>query len=260
VTINLVGVDKHFDRKGRQIDVLSDVNLTLGDHEFVSIVGTSGCGKSTLLSIVAGLIPASSGEVTMDGATIHGPARNRGLIVQSYTLFPWLTARSNIEFALREAGIPRREFSARSTEALQAVDLAGFGDAYPAELSGGMRQRVAIARTLAYRPSVLLMDEPFGALDALTRRLMQEFLARIWEQERLTVLFVTHDIAEAVFLSDRILVMASKPGPMKDEIAVPLARPRTAATTTEAEFVRIQQDVFNSIRQEWERIERPSQR
>jgi NitT/TauT family transport system ATP-binding protein len=216
----------------------------------VSLVGTSGCGKSTLLSIVAGLQEATGGEVLVDGEPVDGPGRDRGVVFQTYTLFPWLTARENVEFALRGENLSAGERRSRALEQLQLVGLEGFADANPNQLSGGMKQRVAIARALSYRPAMLLMDEPFGALDALTRQLMQELLTHVWEQHRLTVLFVTHDVEEAVFISDRVLVMTNRPGKIKKEIVVDLERPRHYDMLASPRFGELYGEVLESIRKE----------
>jgi NitT/TauT family transport system ATP-binding protein len=247
--LRIEGVTKTF--PGRPpVDALSPIDVTLAENEFVSLVGTSGCGKSTLLGIVAGLVEPTTGEVLVDGRPISGPGRDRGVVFQTYTLFPWLTARQNIEFALkgeRMSGEGRRR---SAMEHLDLVGLSSFADAYPRQLSGGMKQRVAIARALCYRPRILLMDEPFGALDAQTRMLMQELLTRVWESHRLTVLFVTHDVEEAVTISDRVLVMSNRPGHLKDEVAIPLPRPRTLAQQETPEFLALRHRVLASIREE----------
>ncbi len=248
--IQIKALTKVFSGRRGEVQALGGVDLSLADREFVSVVGASGCGKSTLLSIVAGLIQPSSGTVTMNGVEVTGPGRDRGVVFQTYTLFPWLTALGNVEFGLSQEPLSRTERRARAMDELRLVGLAEFADRYPNELSGGMKQRVAIARSLAYRPGVLLMDEPFGALDALTRTLMQELLTTIWEEHRLTVLFITHDIDEAVFVSDRVLVMTNRPGRIKEEIQVGLPRPRTPDMASSAEFRELRQRVLASIRDE----------
>jgi NitT/TauT family transport system ATP-binding protein len=241
---------KTFDAKRQTITALDGVSLSLADNEFVSLVGTSGCGKSTLLSIVAGLQQPSSGSVLVDGREVSGPGRDRGVVFQSYTLFPWLSARANVEFALRGHGLSARERRRLAVETLELVGLEEFAGARPNQLSGGMKQRVAIARALSYRPEILLMDEPFGALDALTRQLMQELLTSVWEQHRLTVLFVTHDVEEAVYVSDRVLVMTNRPGRMKSQVIVDLPRPRSHDMLGSAAFGRLYSRVLESIREE----------
>jgi NitT/TauT family transport system ATP-binding protein len=229
---------------------LDGANLTLNDNEFVTLVGTSGCGKSTLLSIVAGLQEPSAGEVLVDGKPVDGPGRDRGVVFQTYTLFPWLTARENIEFALRGEGMSKAERRDVALEHLRLVGLETFADHHPNQLSGGMKQRVAIARALSYKPSILLMDEPFGALDALTRQLMQELLTKVWEQHRLTVLFITHDVEESIFISDRVLVMTNRPGRIKKEVVVDMERPRRHEMLASAHFGELYGEVLESIREE----------
>jgi NitT/TauT family transport system ATP-binding protein len=248
--VEIKAVSKVFVDRKRTVQALQEATLSLADNEFVSLVGTTGCGKSTLLSIVAGLQEPSSGEVLVDGQLVNGPGRDRGVVFQTYTLFPWLTARENVEFALREEGLSRAERRARALEQLQLVGLHQFADAHPNQLSGGMKQRVAIARALSYRPSILLMDEPFGALDALTRQLMQELLTRVWERHRLTVLFVTHDVEEAVYVSDRVVVMTNRPGRIKKEVKVDLPRPRSYEMVSSPEFGALHGQVIESIRGE----------
>jgi NitT/TauT family transport system ATP-binding protein len=237
------------------VHVLDRVSLDLAPNEFVSLVGTSGCGKSTLLAILAGLQEADEGAVLLDGEAIHGPGLDRGMVPQSYTLLPWLDARRNIEFALKEAGHGAAEARRVADEHLALVGLTRFAEAYPSQLSGGMKQRVAIARALSYRPKVLLMDEPFGALDALTRHQMQALLTRVWERHRLTVLFITHDVEEAVYLSDRVLVMSNAPGRIKTVVPVPLPRPRDPDLIASPEFIAIERAVLESIRAEARRLE-----
>jgi NitT/TauT family transport system ATP-binding protein len=237
-------------RKGDAVVALDRAALRLGDNEFVTLVGTSGCGKSTLLSIVAGLQEPTEGEVLIDGVPVDAPGRDRGVVFQAYTLFPWLTARQNVEFALRGERLSRSERRARALAHLEHVGLERFADAHPSQLSGGMQQRVAIARALSYRPGILLMDEPFGALDALTRQLMQELLTQVWERHRLTVLFVTHDVEEAVYVSDRVLVMTNRPGRIKKEVVVDLPRPRRYEMLSSPHFGELYGEVLDSIREE----------
>lgn len=251
MTITLQNVGVRFGTGDTAVNAVQDASLTIEKNQFVSIVGTSGCGKSTLLSVVGGLLQPTAGTATVDGVPIEKPGLDRGMVFQNYSLFPWLTAQQNIEFVLKETGTNRAaERTDRASEMLAAVGLADFADTYPSELSGGMRQRVAIARSLSYRPSILLMDEPFGALDALTRGLMQELLVKIWEQSDLTVLFITHDIAEAVFLSDRVLVMTNRPGRIKADIPIDLPRPRTEGLIRSPEFGALELQVLDQIKAE----------
>jgi NitT/TauT family transport system ATP-binding protein len=209
-----------------KFQALKDFTLSIRDGEFITIVGPSGCGKSTLLDILAGLAKADSGRLTIDGQTVNGPALDRGFVMQSYALFPWRTIRKNVEFGLELKNIPRKERKAVSDEFLELVGLAGFADRYPHELSGGMKQRIAIARALAYDPKILLMDEPFAAVDAQTREKLQDELIDIWAQTGKTIVFVTHSIEEAVLLADRVVVMTDTPGTVKEVIPVGLPRPR----------------------------------
>ncbi|MCC7116772.1 MAG: ABC transporter ATP-binding protein, partial [Burkholderiales bacterium] len=229
---------------------LETTDLAVGDNDFVTILGPSGCGKSTLLRIVAGLDRPTSGRVLLDGAPVTGPGADRGMVFQSYTLFPWLTVRENICFGLREKGVP----SARQREIadlyVERVGLRGFEHHFPKQLSGGMQQRTAIARALANDPKILLLDEPFGALDNQTRALMQELLLGIWEQEKKTVLFVTHDIEEAIFVAGRVAVMSARPGRIKCEVAVPLAHPRHYTIKTAPEFSALKARLTEEIRTE----------
>ena len=248
--LEITGLSKVFRRDSKQVVALENVDLALAENEFVALVGTSGCGKSTLLSIAAGLQDFDTGAVLLDGEPILGPGRDRGVVFQSYTLLPWLTAQGNVEFALRAAGYRGAELRERAREHLALVGLDRFADAYPNQLSGGMKQRVAIARALSYRPKMLLMDEPFGALDALTRHHMQELLTRVWERHRLTVLFVTHDVEEAVYLSDRVAIMSNAPGRIKETVPIPLPRPRSYDITASPEFIALHRRVLKSIREE----------
>ena len=243
------GLEKVFEGK-RPVHALGPFSLSLAENEFVSIVGTSGCGKSTLLMVAAGLTDPTAGEILVDGEPIAGAGRDRGVVFQTYTLFPWMTSRGNVEFALRGERLSSADRRRVATENLELVGLGKFADAYPRQLSGGMKQRVAIARALCYRPRILLMDEPFGALDAQTRLLMQELLTRIWEAHRLTVLFITHDVDEAVYISDRVVVMTNQPGRLKEEVAITLPRPRTIEVQETPEFLALRHRILTSIRQE----------
>jgi len=223
-----------FKQKGRDVQALAPISLRLEPGSFTSLIGPSGCGKSTLLNAIAGFTPLTSGSIRVDESEVAGPSPRVGVMFQQYALFPWFTARGNIEFALKRFGMPSAQRRDAALKALAEVGLEGKGDYYPGQLSGGMRQRVALARTLAARPNVLLMDEPFGALDAQTRLSMQELLLVIWEMRRTTVLFITHDIDEALVLSDRIFVMSAAPGRIVDEIAVSSPRPRSVENIDDA--------------------------
>jgi NitT/TauT family transport system ATP-binding protein len=225
--LSIAGVEMRFESRGRHVNALEAVSVDIAGGEFVSIVGPSGCGKSTLFNITAGFLAPSAGEVRLAGAPVTAPTPDIGVIFQEHALFPWATVRSNIEYGPRMRGVAQADVAAQRDRLLVLIGLEEFADAYPGELSGGMRQRVAIARALANEPGVLLMDEPFAAVDAQTRSLLQRELIRIWEETRLTVLFVTHSIDEAVLLSDRIVVMTARPGRIKAFIDVDLPRPRS---------------------------------
>ncbi|MGJ4958781.1 ABC transporter ATP-binding protein [Bradyrhizobium sp. HKCCYLRH2015] len=229
---------------------LEPVELTIGNNDFVTILGPSGCGKSTLLRIVAGLDHPTSGKVLLDGREVTGPGADRGMVFQSYTLFPWLTVRENIAFGLRERGVPESERNAIADRFIQQIGLKGFENHWPKQLSGGMQQRCAIARALANDPKILLLDEPFGALDNQTRVLMQEMLLGIWERDQKTVLFVTHDIEEAIFLGSRVLVMSARPGRIKADIKIELPHPRSYKVKTSPEFVALKERLVEEIRAE----------
>jgi NitT/TauT family transport system ATP-binding protein len=233
-----------------EVEALREVSMAVEPGEFVSIIGPSGCGKSTLLNVVAGFLPATSGAATLDGRPIKGPGADRGVVFQQYSLFPWKTVRSNVEFGLKLQGMSasRRQKLARTL--LGLAGLLPFENHYPEQLSGGMRQRVGIVRALATGPRVLLMDEPFGALDAQTRTVMQQILTNMWQKLRITVLFITHDIDEAIFLSDRILVMTARPGALKAEIRVPLPRPRAPDMITARAFLDLRGRLIGLIREE----------
>lgn len=239
-----------FPSNGTLIHAVDGVSMNVAPGEFVSLIGPSGCGKSTLLNIVAGFVQPSSGAATLDGKPIRGPGSERGVVFQQYSLFPWLTVRRNVEFGLRMQGVPRARRESAARTLLGLAGLLAFENHYPDQLSGGMKQRVGIVRALATSPQVLLMDEPFGALDAQTRVVMQEILTNMWQQFRISVLFVTHDIEEAIFLSDRVYVMTARPGRIKAEIPVPLARPRTAQMTASAQFIEMVQQLKRLIREE----------
>ncbi len=219
------GVSKRYDGSARPA-VLDNVDLAVAENEFVTLVGRSGCGKTTLLNIIAGLVEASAGEVRVDGAVVTGPGRGKGMVFQQQALFPWLTARRNVEFGARSRGLDRDAAGREAEQLLALVGLAGYADKYPSQLSGGMQQRVAIARALALDPQILLMDEPFGALDEITRIEMQDELLRVWSTRRKTVVFVTHSITEALALSDRVVVMRANPGVVAAEYRIDLPRPR----------------------------------
>ena len=232
------------------VEALGGINLEVMDGEFLAIVGPSGCGKSTFLEIAAGLIKPTSGSIYIDGNVINGPDHNRGIVFQGYALFPWRTVAGNIAYGLEEKGVPGQKRIEICRKYVSLVGLSGFEDHYPYQLSGGMKQRVAIARALAYNPDILLMDEPFAALDAQTRETLQDEVLRIWNETKKTVLFVTHNIEEAVFLADRIAVMSARPGTIKQIIEVPLSRPRLEEHRTSQDFIKIRQEVGKLVREE----------
>ncbi len=237
-------------RGGRGVVAIDRVSMTVPDQAFAVIVGPSGCGKTTLLRMAAGLERPTGGTLRLGDQCITGPGADRGMVFQSYTLFPWLTVRGNIEFGLRLAGVSTGERRDRCDYFLAEVGLGKFADAYPKQLSGGMMQRVAIARALVTDPKILLMDEPFGALDSQTRGLMQELLTKIWFDTHKQILFVTHDIDEAIFLGQRIHVMTARPGRIKEVVEVGFPYPRSLDTLTSPEFIAVRQRIHASIREE----------
>jgi NitT/TauT family transport system ATP-binding protein len=238
-------------RDNQQLTVLQNINLEIFPREFICLVGASGCGKSTLLNIIAGLTPPSSGEVLVDGRSVTGrPGSDRGMVFQGYTLYPWLTVAQNIAFGLQFQKMSKSEQRDKVGYFLNVVGLEKFAHSYPKQLSGGMKQRVAIARALANEPAVLLMDEPFGALDAQTKEQMQEFLLELWEKTHVTVLMITHDVEEAIYLSQRIYVMSCRPGQVKSEIVIDLPKHRELDIKLTPEFVDIKRQVLQLMRQE----------
>jgi ABC-type nitrate/sulfonate/bicarbonate transport system ATPase subunit len=248
--LQIRGVERRFAGAGGGTLALQATDLTVAENDFVTILGPSGCGKSTLLRIVAGLDQPTAGEVLLDGRRVHGPGADRGMVFQSYTLFPWLNVLDNVCFGLRERGLPRAQQLEIAHGFIAKVGLAGFEAHYPKQLSGGMQQRTAIARALANGPRMLLMDEPFGALDHQTRELMQELLLAIWEAERKTVLFVTHDIDEAVFMASRVVVMSARPGRIKLDRTVELPHPRHYSMKTTPDFAALKAELTDCVRAE----------
>ena len=242
---------------GERVDALQNVNFEIEDAfspegrdigEFRVLLGPSGCGKSTLLRMIAGLDHADSGEVLVNEQPVHGPGKDRGMVFQKYTSFPWLTVAGNISYGLKINGVPEEKRKEIVAQLIQAIGLSGFENAYPETLSGGMQQRVAIARTLALRPSVILMDEPFGALDAQTRSEMQQLLLKVWDETASTILFVTHDVEEAVYLADRIFIMSAHPGTIVEDVQVPFDRPRDLSLKQRNEFHDLQSYVLGRLR------------
>jgi NitT/TauT family transport system ATP-binding protein len=250
--ISLRDVNKLYPVRGNGADALhalSDINLDVADGEFMAIVGPSGCGKSSLLDLLCGLAEPSSGEIRIDGKPLRGAGLDRGIVFQQYALFPWLTALGNVEFGLQAAGIAKPERRARAREFLALVGLSVFENRFPHELSGGMKQRVAIARSLSYNPDVLLMDEPFAALDAQTRETLQDELLDIWEKTRKTIIFITHGIDEAVYLGQRVAIMSARPGRIVDVIDVPRSqRNRNEDRRADPAFVATRHRIWSLLR------------
>ncbi len=251
--IEVRDISMTFTTRRGSVVAIEQVSLEIPDAHFACIVGASGCGKSTLLNIMAGLIRPTSGTVLVDGREIEGPGEDRGMVFQRYTLYPWLRVRENIEFGPKLKGVPKPQRREIADRLLEEMNLGKFAHSYPRELSGGMQQRVAIARALANDPKVLLMDEPFGALDALTRASAQRFLTEIWEQHRRTIAFVTHDIDEAVFLGDTIFVMSPHPGRLREVVHVDLPRPRSLDDIGTPEFAALKHRILELILAEPER-------
>jgi NitT/TauT family transport system ATP-binding protein len=249
--IEIAGVAKQYDGAGGAVQALARVDLSIGAGEFVSIVGPSGCGKSTLLYILGGFVPASQGTIRVGGRPVTGPGIDRGIVFQEYALFPWLTVLGNISYGLEMKGLGAAERAAIAQRYVALIGLEGFEHRFPRELSGGMRQRVALARTLAYEPAVLLLDEPFGALDAQTREIMQDELLRLWRTTRNTVLMVTHDVAEAVYLSQRVCVMSGRPGRIVETFDTVLDHaPGREAVMLSERFTALRNQVWLKVREQ----------
>ncbi len=248
--IQLSGLSKTFSDEKHTVKAIEGFDLDIREGEIVCLLGPSGCGKTTVLRIIAGLEERTGGSVLVKGVPVTSAGSDRGMVFQEFALFPWRTVRSNIEFGLEIRQVPPEERHATSSKLIDLVGLAGFEDSHPGKLSGGMKQRVGIARALANDPSVLLMDEPFGALDAQTRNLMQKELLRIWSATGKTILFVTHSVDEAVFLADRIVVMTARPGRVKEAIPIQLPRPRDR---TSADFISIRGKVLSVLEAEFEK-------
>ncbi|MGH2680364.1 MAG: ABC transporter ATP-binding protein [Actinomycetota bacterium] len=248
--VEITGVSKAFPRQGKDgmLNVLNDVNLSLPEQTFTCLVGPSGCGKSTLLRIVDGLMPPDTGEVRIAGKRITAPSLDRGFVFQHFNLLPWRTVLGNIEFGLENLGMKKEERRPRATEIIKLVDLEGFENYYPGQLSGGMQQRVGLARALAVDPSLLLMDEPFGSVDDQTRMLLQEELLKIWERDQKTVIFVTHDIEEALYLGDQVVVMRARPSQISRIIEVPFGRPRSDGVRGSPHMARLKQEIWDELK------------
>ncbi len=239
---------KHFATRQGQLLVLKDINLHVETGEFVCAVGASGSGKTTLLRLIAGLDTPTSGKITVDGKLVLGPGADRGMVFQSYTLYPWMSVAKNVGFGLKLQGVAKPQRAKRVAEYLEVVGLSQFAKAYPRELSGGMKQRVAIARALASRPKILLMDEPFGALDVQTKETMQEFLLDLWRRTGTSILMITHDVEEAIFLSQRIYVLTSRPGAIQREILIDLPTERTYSIKRQPQFQDYRDEIMSLLR------------
>ncbi len=245
--LELKNVVKKFISEKKEILAVDNVSFTVNNNEFLSIVGPSGCGKSTLLRMIAGLEKPTSGEIFLEGKKIEKPGAERGMVFQQYTLLPWRTVLGNVAFGLEIKGVPKEERNEIARKFIRMIGLEGFEDSYPYELSGGMQQRVAIARTLANDPKIVLMDEPFGALDTQTRTILQNELLKIWENDRKTVIFITHSVEEAVYLSDRVIIMTARPGKVKDIIDIKLERPRKRNSP---EFIEYKKEIVDKLKDE----------
>lgn len=247
-TVTLKNVKKIYDNK---VTAVHDFNLEIADKEFIVLVGPSGCGKSTLLNIIAGLTQPTSGTVLCNGKEVTGTGTDRGVVFQQYALFPWLTVKKNVKFALEMRGVKGQEADEEAMKYLEKVDLVKFADHYPKELSGGMKQRVAIARAYAANPEVLLMDEPFGALDAQTRTQLQTELLETWEKDRKTCFFITHDVDEAIILAQKVIIMSARPGRIKEMVDIDIPYPRTQETKMSPRFMELKNHIWSQVYQEY---------
>ena len=248
VKLRVESLSKTFDTPKGEVRALHELDFEVRRREFITVIGPSGCGKTTLIRILAGLDFPTAGKVLLEGKEVEGPSADLGMVFQDYTLFPWLTVKKNVMFGLEVKGIGRLKAEAEASEWLEMVGLSKFAEVYPSQLSGGMKQRVAIARSLANRPEILLLDEPFGALDAQTRSSMQAYLMKIWQNVDVTIFFVTHDLDEAVYLSDRILVLRANPGEIDELIEVPVSRPRSPDQFLSPEFLATKKRLEELIR------------
>lgn len=256
VKVKIDHVVKKFDTRNGEIIALNGVSLDIMENEFVCVVGPSGCGKSTLLNIIAGLSNPTSGAVYVDGNEVSGPGPERGVVFQQYALFPWLTVKKNVEFGLKLKGMKDKEARETAMKYLKMVDLEQFAESYPKELSGGMKQRVAIARAYAVDPQVLLMDEPFGALDAQTRTQLQAELTKTWQEQKKTCFFITHDVEEAVILATKVIIMSARPGRIKKIVDIHLPYPRTQEMKMELPFLDLKTYIWGEVYQEYLEVRR----
>ena len=251
IKLHIDNVRKVFNTRNGEMVALNGVTLDIHENEFICVVGPSGCGKSTLLNIIAGLSEPTSGAVYCDGKKVTGTGTERGVVFQQYALFPWLTVKKNVRFALEMRGVKGAEADELAMQYLEKVDLAKFADHYPKELSGGMKQRVAIARAYAAEPEVLLMDEPFGALDAQTRTQLQSELLETWEKDRKTCFFITHDVDEAIILAQKVIVMSARPGRIKEIVDITIPYPRTQETKMSPEFLELKNHIWSQVYHEY---------
>ena len=251
VIVKIDHVEKIYQSRSGEVVALNGVDMEIRENEFVCVVGPSGCGKSTLLNIIAGLERPTSGRVCVKGKEVINPGSERGVIFQQYALFPWLTVKKNVKFGLKLRGVKEPELSAIADKYIRLVGLEEFGDSYPKELSGGMKQRVAIARAYAVNPEILLMDEPFGALDAQTRTQLQTELLETWEKEKKTCFFITHDVEEAIILAQRVVIMSARPGRVKEIVPVNIPYPRTQETKMTKEFLDLKVHVWGQVYREF---------
>ena len=251
IKVSIQGVEKKYNTRKGEVVALNGVDFDIKENEFICVIGPSGCGKSTLLNIIAGLLEPTSGQILVDGKPINGTGTDRGVVFQQYALFPWLTVKKNVEFGLKLKGLSKEECDAIAMKYLKMVELEKFADSYPKELSGGMKQRVAIARAYAMNPEVLLMDEPFGALDAQTRTQLQSELLKAWQEENKTCFFVTHDIEEAIVLATRVVIMSARPGRIKEVVDIDIPYPRNQETKMSDRFIELKNHIWGQVYQEY---------
>jgi len=250
IKLEVKNLSRVFSNNQKNTQALKDVNFTINEGEFVAIVGPSGCGKTALINLIAGFEQPTKGRIVMNGKLIKSPGADRGVVFQKYTCFPWQTVQKNVEFGLKVLGTSKKEREKIAQQYIKTVGLSGFENEYPKNLSGGMKQRVALARSLATNPEILLMDEPFSALDTQTKRFMQDLLLQIWKKTKKTILFVTHDVEEAVFMADRVIIMSARPGTIKREVKVRLERPRNIKIEYSSEYISLKKTVQKEITKE----------
>ena len=251
IKVSIQGIEKKYNTRKGEVVALNGVNFDIKENEFICVIGPSGCGKSTLLNIIAGLLEPTAGQILVDGKPIQGTGTDRGVVFQQYALFPWLTVKKNVEFGLKLKGLSKDECDSIAMKYLKMVELEKFADSYPKELSGGMKQRVAIARAYAMNPEVLLMDEPFGALDAQTRTQLQTELLKAWQEENKTCFFVTHDIEEAIVLATRVVIMSARPGRIKEVVDIDIPYPRDQETKMSERFIELKNHIWGQVYQEY---------